>query len=70
MTTVENAKQTIDLVTQGFEAGEVPYVDLLTAQRTFFQANLDYMDSLERLWSAVKYIEGFTLDESLSQIKD
>ncbi len=65
-----NAKQTIDLVTQGFEAGEVPYVDLLTAQRTFFQANLEYMDSLERLWSAAKYIEGFALDESLSQIKD
>jgi cobalt-zinc-cadmium efflux system outer membrane protein len=65
-----NAKQTIDLVTQGFEAGEVPYVDLLTAQRTLFQANLEYMDSLEQLWSAVKYIEGFALHKSLSQMKN
>jgi cobalt-zinc-cadmium efflux system outer membrane protein len=62
-----NAQQTINLVTRGYEAGEVPFLDLLTVQRTYFQANLDYMDALERLWSGYQLIEGMLLDASLSR---
>ncbi len=62
-----NAQQTIDLVTGGYEAGEIPFLDLLTVQRTYFQANLDYMDALERLWSSYQLIEGMLLDDGLQR---
>jgi cobalt-zinc-cadmium efflux system outer membrane protein len=62
-----SAQKTITLVSQGFEAGELPYLDLLTAQRTLSQAELEYMDALERLWSAVQYVEGHLLDDSLAK---
>lgn len=34
------ARESLDLVRRGYEAGEFPYLNLLNAQRTFFQTNL------------------------------
>ncbi len=61
------AKRTFDLVQQGYTEGEVGYLDLLAAQRTFSQTNLAYLDALGSLWQSYVQIDGLLLDGSLSQ---
>jgi cobalt-zinc-cadmium efflux system outer membrane protein len=58
-------QQTLDLTTAAYNAGEVGFLQLLTAQRTYFQSNLAYLDSLGNLWKAVQEIEGYLLADSL-----
>jgi len=60
-----DAKETLDLVTSGYQQGELTYLDLLTAQRTYFQSNLAYLDSLLELRLAREQIDGLLLSESL-----
>lgn len=59
------AKESLDLVRRGYEAGEFPYLNLLNAQRTFFQANLQYVDSLRELRTSSAEIQGMLLSNSL-----
>jgi cobalt-zinc-cadmium efflux system outer membrane protein len=59
------AQETLDLVARGYQQGEVGYLDMLTAQRTYFQTNLAYIDSLRELWRASLTIEGLLLTDSL-----
>jgi cobalt-zinc-cadmium efflux system outer membrane protein len=59
-------KQTLDIVRANYRAGEISYIDLLTAQRTFAQTNLAYIEALGELWSAVVEIDGLLLKDSLS----
>jgi len=61
------ARRTLDLVSQGYKAGQVGYLDMLTAQRTYFQTNLDYVESLRELWNWSARIDGLLLDGSLDQ---
>ena len=65
-TILPNAKETLDLVTSGYQQGEFSYLVLLTAQRTYFQSNLAYLESLLQLKTAQARIEGLLLSESLS----
>lgn len=60
-----NAQTTLDLVTQGYRQGEFTYLFLLTAQRTFFQVNLAYIDSLREMWQGSMVIDGMLLSDSL-----
>jgi outer membrane protein, heavy metal efflux system len=62
-----NAQTSLDLVTAGYRQGEFNYVTLLTAQRTFFQANLAYVDAVRDLRSAVVAIDVNLLGDSLQQ---
>lgn len=59
------AQQTFDLVQRGYSLGEVGYLDLLNAQRTFSQTNFAYLESLESLWRSWAQIEGLLLSGSL-----
>jgi cobalt-zinc-cadmium efflux system outer membrane protein len=59
------AKQTLDLVTRGYRQGEVGYLDQLTAQRTYFQTNISYIEALRELWRGTISIEGLLLQGSL-----
>ena len=61
------AEQTFELVRRGYAAGEVGYLELLTAQRTYAQTNLTYLDSLQSLWASWTRIDGLLLDESLAK---
>ena len=61
------AQQTFDLVSRGYKAGEVGYLDMLTAQRTYFQTNLAYVESLRELWRSRLQIDGLLLDGSLDE---
>ena len=60
------ARRALDVIRQGFAGGEVQYLTLLTAQRTYYHTNLAYLDSLRELWVRTSQIEGMLLEESLS----
>lgn len=58
------SERTLDLIRQGYAQGEVGYLDLLTAQRTFSQTNLAYLDALGDLWQSYLRIDGLLLEGS------
>lgn len=60
-----NSKTTLDFVRRAYQAGELNYLDLITAQRTFSQTNLEYIESLGELWAAIVEIDGMLLKGSL-----
>lgn len=64
-TLLPKSKTSLELTNQGFRESELSYLELLTAQRTFFSINLDYIDSLEHLWVSATEIEGLLLTGGL-----
>lgn len=64
---LQNAERTLELIRAGYRAEEFDVLDLLTAQRTYFQTNLAYLDSLRQLWTATMEIRGLLLRGSLSR---
>lgn len=62
---LETSQRTLDLIRTGYQSEEFGVLDLLTAQRTFFQTNLAYLDSLRELWISVMEINGLLLRNSL-----
>ncbi len=62
---VPRAEQSLQLVAEGYEQGQVEYLTLLTAQQTHLQAKLSYLDALRALWTSVAAIEGQLSAESL-----
>lgn len=59
------AQESLDLTRAIYEAGEAGFLVLLTAQRTFSQTNLTYLDALAELRKAEVEIEGALLRDSL-----
>ncbi len=43
------ASEALELVGQGYQQGEVEYLELLTVQRTFFQTSLDFVEAFRDL---------------------
>lgn len=60
-----NAKESLELSQAAYRAGEVGFLPLLTAQRTFSETNLAYVEALRELWSASLEIDGLLLTGSL-----
>ena len=60
-----NAEESLKLVGTGYRQGEFSYLMLLTAQRTYFQTNLAYLDALRDLRAATTALEGSLLSDSL-----
>ena len=63
---VPRAKQSLKLVTDGYDQGQVQYLAVLTAQETFLRVNLRYIDALSELRAATSLIEGRRLSGSLT----
>lgn len=63
---VPNAKRSLELVTKGYELGQVEYLTLLLAQQTYLQARLAALDSLKELRTSEALIAGQLLDGSLA----
>lgn len=61
-----DSKASLDLVTSGYQQGEFDYLMFLTSQRTFFQTNLQYLDSVRELREASIELEGLLLTGSLA----
>jgi cobalt-zinc-cadmium efflux system outer membrane protein len=60
-----NAEETLKLVSEGYRQGEFDYLMLLTAQQTYFQMNLAYLDAQREFRLASSAIEGHLLSDSL-----
>ena len=59
------AQKSLDLANKGYQQGEYNYLFVLTAQRTYFQTNLTYLEALRELRTAATTIEGNLLSGSL-----
>lgn len=68
-TILPNAKASLDLVAAGYGEGEFSYLHLLTAQRTYFEANLNYLQSLRDFWLRCVEIEGLLLRGGLEPVE-
>lgn len=62
-----DAQSSLDLMNTGYKAGEFGYLLLLTTQRTYFQTNLAYLDTLLQLRESTVEIEGLLLPGSSQQ---
>ena len=60
-----NSQSTLDFVRRGYEAGELSYLDLINAQRTYSETNLAYIEALGDHWKAIVEIDGLLLKDSL-----
>ena len=63
---VPRAERSLHLVTDGYEKGQVEYLTLLTAQQTYVEVKLSYLDSLQELRTASSIIEGQLLTDSFA----
>ncbi len=60
-TILPNAKKSLQMNSIGYKEGEFDYLKLLTAQRTYFSANLEYLINLGELWTQSVELEGMLL---------
>lgn len=60
-----DAGASLELLRDGYRQGEYSYLDLLTAQRTFFRVNLAYVESLRDVWISSVAIDGLLLTGGL-----
>ena len=63
---IPRAERSLELVTTGYEKGQVEYLTLLNAQQTYVEVTLSYIDSLQALRTASAVIQGQLLTGSLS----
>jgi outer membrane protein, heavy metal efflux system len=59
------ARDTLDLTRQLYEKSEIDYITLLTAQRTYSQTSLNYLDALRELRASEIELQGMLLRGSL-----
>ncbi|HIF32302.1 MAG TPA: hypothetical protein EYQ75_11670, partial [Planctomycetaceae bacterium] len=64
--TVGRAKQSLDIVRNGYEAGKADYLTLLNAQETYVQVSLSYLSALREQHVAGAIIENQLLTGSLA----
>jgi len=68
-TLLPHAKEALDLVRAGYRVGESEYVSVLTAQRTYFQVNLEHLRDLRELWVRWVELDGLLLRGGLEEVK-
>lgn len=61
------SKESLDLNMTGYRQGETSFLAVLTAQRTYFEVQLEYLDRLKELRRRFVRIEGNLLSDSLDQ---
>jgi cobalt-zinc-cadmium efflux system outer membrane protein len=65
-TILPDAEESLSLTEAGFRAGEVGFLQLLTARQTYIEAQLTYIESLTELHKVNAEIEGFQLTGGLN----
>lgn len=63
---VPNAERSLNLVTDGYEKGQVKYLTLLTSQQTYLHVSLSSLAAVRELRTAASVIDGQLLTSSLS----
>ena len=66
---LDNARESLELVGVGYSEGEFDYLSLLTAQRTYFAANLEYLDALREMWERSVELDGLMLLGGLNAVE-
>lgn len=64
-TILQKARKNLDLNRQSYDSGQSSYLAVLTAQRSYSQARLAWLNALDQLWSATVLMEGLLLSDSL-----
>ncbi|MFM9118662.1 MAG: TolC family protein, partial [Planctomycetota bacterium] len=57
------ARESLDLTLTAYREGQLGFVNLLTAQRTYFQTSIAYQVALRDLWLATYEMDGLLLVE-------
>ncbi|MCA9014461.1 MAG: TolC family protein [Planctomycetaceae bacterium] len=65
-----SASESLDLANQAYKAGEVGFVQILIARKTFFDTNLKYVDAQAQLAGAQAKIDGYMLTGALNDVRD
>jgi cobalt-zinc-cadmium efflux system outer membrane protein len=52
------ARETLEIMTAGYQDGELDYLQVLTIQQTYAQQNLSYLQDLETAWKKWAEIDG------------
>ncbi|MFQ5730688.1 MAG: TolC family protein [Planctomycetaceae bacterium] len=65
---LSNAQESRKLTEESYRAGQVNFLRVLTARRTYFEANLLYVDALIALRQANVVIDGFVLTGGLTDV--
>ncbi len=65
---LEDAERSLELIGQGYQEGQLSYLQLLTAQQTFFQTHVAYYQALQEAELALALIEGLLLDGALDPV--
>jgi outer membrane protein, heavy metal efflux system len=64
-TILQKARKNLDLNRQSYSSGQSSYLAVLTAQRSYSQAQLSWLNAIDQLWSATVQMEGLLLSNSL-----
>lgn len=64
------AEQSLELSEQAYASGEFSYLQVLIARRTYFDANLQAVESRRRLAQAAAQTDGMLLSGGLSEVPD
>ncbi|MCA9022737.1 MAG: TolC family protein, partial [Planctomycetaceae bacterium] len=65
-----SAMESLDLANQAYKAGEVGFVQILIARKTFFDTNLQFVNAQSQLAAAQAKIDGFMLTGALNSVRD
>jgi cobalt-zinc-cadmium efflux system outer membrane protein len=68
-TILPNAQKSLDLIRIGYREGEFGYLNLLTAQRTYFGVSLDHLRNLREFRSRCVELEGMLLRGGLEKVE-
>ena len=66
-TILPSGEESLRLIRLGLRDGEFGYLTLLTAQRTYFNDNLEYLDSLHEFWARAVELDGMLLGGGLER---
>lgn len=62
---LDKAKRNLELTRSSYAIGESGYLAVLTAQRSYSESRLAWLNALEALWAATVKIDSMLLEESL-----
>lgn len=65
-----SALESMDLANQAYKAGEVGFVQILIARKTYFDTNLQFVNAQSQLAAAQAKIDGFMLTGALNSVSD
>lgn len=67
---LNDARGNLRLTEESYQAGQLSFLRVLTARRTYFEANLRYVEALVALNQAGVIIDGFVLTGGLTDVPD